>query len=87
MIFAVTAPPSSTLTMMLLWFDVPVNELLLVHRSQTGGDLRRDFQRQLHLKPAGAFDKVLERFPLYKLHRVKVVLPVLPRWKTEATFG
>jgi hypothetical protein len=29
-----------------------MNELLLVHRSQTGGDLRRDFQRQLYLKPA-----------------------------------
>ena len=34
------------------WFDVPVNELLLVHRSQTGGDLRRDFERQLYLEPA-----------------------------------
>ena len=33
------------------WFDVPVNELLFVHRSQTGGDLRRNFQRQLYLKP------------------------------------
>ena len=26
------------------WLDVPVNELLLVHRSQTGGDLLRNFQ-------------------------------------------
>ena len=34
------------------WFDVPVNELLLVHGSQTGGDLRRNFQRRLYLKPA-----------------------------------
>ena len=31
-------------------FDVPVNEALLVHRSQTGGDLRRNFQRQLYVK-------------------------------------
>ena len=45
-----------------------------MHRSQTGGDLRRNFQRQLYLKPARAFDKVLERFPLHKLHRVEVVL-------------
>jgi hypothetical protein len=56
------------------WFDVSVNELLLVDRSQTGGDLRRDFERQLYLNLAGAFDEMLERFALYKLHRVKVVL-------------
>src|ERR1700686_4820199 len=56
------------------WFNVPVNELLFVHRCQTGGDLRRNFQRQLYLEPAGAFDEILERSPLYKLHRVKVVL-------------
>ena len=56
------------------WFNVPMNELLLVDRSQTGGDLRRNFQRQLYLKPAGAFDEALERFPLHKLHRVEVIL-------------
>ena len=28
-----------------------MNQLLLVHRSQTGGDLRRDFERQLYLEP------------------------------------
>ena len=27
------------------WFDVPMNQLLLVHRCQTGGDLHRNFQR------------------------------------------
>jgi hypothetical protein len=43
-------------------------------RPFVGSDLCRDFQRQLHLKPAGTFDKVLEGLPLYKLHRVKVVL-------------
>src|ERR1700738_2359065 len=42
-------------------FDVPVTELLLVDRSQTGGDLSRDFERQLQLKPPGAFDKVFQR--------------------------
>src|SRR4029077_15204517 len=56
------------------WFDVSVDELLLVDRSQTGGDLRRDFQRQLYVEPAGPSYKVLQRFPLHKLHRVKVVL-------------
>jgi hypothetical protein len=28
------------------WFDVPVNEVLLMHGSQSSGDLRNDFQRQ-----------------------------------------
>jgi hypothetical protein len=32
------------------WLDVPVNELLLVHRSQAGGDLLRNFQRELYFK-------------------------------------
>src|SRR5271167_2449995 len=57
------------------WFDVPMNELLLVHRSQTGGGLRGNFQRQLYFKAARAFDEILERFPLYKLHRIKVTAP------------
>jgi hypothetical protein len=34
-----------------------VNELLLVHRYQTGSYLRRDFERQLYLKLARAFDE------------------------------
>ena len=51
-----------------------MNELLLVHRSQTSSDLRRDFQRQLYLEPAGAFNEILERLPFYELHRIKVVL-------------
>ncbi len=45
-----------------------------MHGSQTGSDLRRDFQCQLYLEPAEAFDEILERFPLHKLHRVKVLL-------------
>jgi hypothetical protein len=48
------------------WFDVPVNEFLLVHGSQTSSDLRRDFERQLHLDPALAFDEFFERFSLYE---------------------
>ena len=51
-----------------------MNKLLLVHRSQTGSDLRRDFQRELYLQRTRAFDETLERFPLDKLHRVKAVL-------------
>ena len=43
-----------------------------MHRSQTGGELRRNFQRQLYLKRAGALDEVLERFPCDKLHRISV---------------
>jgi hypothetical protein len=34
------------------WFDVPVDELLFVHCSQTGSDLRRDFQRGPYLQLA-----------------------------------
>ena len=51
-----------------------MNQLLLVHRYQTGGDLRRDFERQLNVEPAGTSDEILERFPLYELHRVEVIL-------------
>src|SRR5271166_715894 len=32
-------------------FDVPVDEVLFVHRSQTDGDLRRDFECQLYPEP------------------------------------
>ena len=45
------------------WFDVPLNQLLLVHRSQAVGDLRRNFECQLYLEPTQAFDKFLEAFP------------------------
>jgi hypothetical protein len=57
----------------LMSFDVPMNELLLMHRCQPGGHLRRDFQRQLYLQWAGAFDEILERLSLYKLHRIEVI--------------
>ena len=36
--------------MMLLGLIISMNKFLLVHRSQTGGDLRRNFQRQLYFK-------------------------------------
>ena len=53
-------------------FDVPVNEFLFVDRCQTGGHLRRDFERQLYLEPPRASDEILEGLPLHKLHRVEV---------------
>jgi hypothetical protein len=53
---------------------MPLNEFLLVHRGQTGGHLRCNFERQFHLDPTGAFDEFFERFPFYKLHRVEVIL-------------
>ena len=60
---------------MLLGLMFPVDELSLVHGSQTSSDLRHDFQRQLCLETARAFDEVPERLPLYKLHRVEVTAP------------
>src|SRR5271165_5062764 len=41
----------------------------------TGGDVDRDFECQLYLKPPGAFDEAFERFPLHNRHRVKVTAP------------
>src|SRR6516162_5981782 len=55
-------------------FDVPVNELLFVYRNQTGGNLRRDFQRQLHLYPSRAPDEMLKGLSLHELHRIEVAL-------------
>ena len=52
MIFAVTAPASSRLTMMLLGLISRWTRPLLMDGSQTGRDLRRNFERQLYLKPA-----------------------------------
>src|SRR5271166_4020819 len=56
------------------WFNVSVNELLLVHRGQTGSHLRRDFEHQLHIDPARALDEMLKGFPFDKFHRVEVIL-------------
>ena len=49
MILAVTVLSSFDTHHDIAWFDIPVDELLLVNCSQTGGDLGRDFQRQLYL--------------------------------------
>ena len=42
--------------------------------SQTGGDLHRNFQRQLRIKPAGAFDEILQALSFDEFHRVEVTL-------------
>jgi hypothetical protein len=54
-------------------FDISVDELLFVHRSQTRGDLHDNFQRQLDLKATRAPDQALQCLPLYKLHRIEIV--------------
>src|SRR6516164_174930 len=56
-------------------FDVPMNEVLFVHRSQPGGHLRCNFQRQLHFDPSQASDEMLKGFSLYELHGVEVTAP------------
>src|SRR5271166_527129 len=53
-------------------FDVPVNEVLFVHRSQPGGHLRCDFQRQLYFDPPRASDEMLQRLSLHELHCIEV---------------
>src|ERR1700722_5277110 len=55
-------------------FDVPVNEVLFVHRSQPIGHLRCNFESQLRLQSARAFNKAVEGFPFDKLHCVEVIL-------------
>ena len=69
------------------WLDVSMNELFLVYRSQTGGDLLRNFQGEPYFKRSRALDEILQGFSLYKLHGVEVTLGASPKWKTEATFG
>src|ERR1700758_5504622 len=41
---------------------------------QTGGNLRRDFERQLYFKPARAFDEILKSFALHELHRIEITV-------------
>jgi hypothetical protein len=56
-------------------FYVSVDELLLMHRSQTGSDLRHNFQRQLHFDSPRASDEMLESLSLHELHRIEVTAP------------
>src|SRR5271165_1279452 len=69
------------------WFDVPMNELLFVHRSQTGGDLGRNFQCEFHIKPAGTFDQTLQRLAFHKFHGVEVVRTASPKVKYRGDVG
>jgi hypothetical protein len=55
--------------------DIAVNEVLFVHGSQTGGHLRRNFQRQLHLNPTRTSDEMLKGLSLDELHCIKVTAP------------
>src|SRR4029077_12876871 len=73
-IFAVTPRSSFNLTMMFVGLISRWTRFLFMNCGQSGSHLRCNFQRQFYIQPTGAFDEILERFPLYKLHRVKVVL-------------
>src|SRR6516225_3428825 len=53
------------------WLDVSMNQLCLVHCSQTGGDLRCNFQCQLNFDPSRASDEMLKGFSLDELHRIE----------------
>src|SRR6516225_396135 len=55
------------------WFDVPVNEFLLVHGSQSDGHLIHNLERQLHLQAATTLNEVPERLALDEFHRIEVV--------------
>jgi hypothetical protein len=57
------------------WLNIPVDKVLFVNSGQSGSHLRRNFQRQFYVQSASALNEVMERFPLYKLHRVKVTAP------------
>ena len=74
-IFAVTLAPSFTLTMMLVGLMSRWTRFCSCTAAKPAADLRRDFERQLHLQPTGTFDELLERFALYELHRVEVTAP------------
>src|SRR5262249_31489179 len=52
--------------------EIPVNEVLFVYSSQTGGHLRQNLQRHLHFYPARASDEVLKGLSLHELHRIEI---------------
>ena len=56
-----------------------MNQILPMHRSQTGSNLGGDFQRQLYRQPPGALNKLLERLSLHELHRVEVTSSASPQ--------
>ena len=45
-----------------------------MHRSQPGGHLRHNFQRQLHFDSPRASDEMLKSLSLHELHRVEVIV-------------
>src|ERR1700730_18676394 len=77
--FAVLQAPSITLTMMLVGLMSRCTRLCSCTAARPGAPCVSVFKRQLYLKPAGAFNEILERFPLDKLHRVEVILTGSPK--------
>jgi hypothetical protein len=68
-----------------------VDQVLFVNCRQSTCHLVRNFERQLNVQSACAFYEILERFALYKLHRVEVILSDAPQvedrrniWVTDA---
>ncbi len=74
MILAVTVPPSSILTMMLLGLMSRWTSFCLWIAANPPATCVAISSANFTSSRPGAFDKILERFPLDKLHRVKVVL-------------
>ena len=56
-----------------------MNELLFVHRSQSGSDLRHNFQRHLHFDPTRASDEMLEGLSLDRRALPVAMIPALYR--------
>jgi len=68
-------------------FDVPVNAVLLVHRSKSGGDLHHNFQRELHFDPPQASDKMLKSALILALYRVPRQTLRIPLSRPQASFS
>src|ERR1700758_4060719 len=67
--------------------NIPMHELLFMDRGQTGGNLARNFHRDLWLKPAATFDEVLQSLPFYKLHCIEIAVSTLPKMKHRGNVG
>src|SRR5580700_8506730 len=56
-------------------FDIPMYQVLLVHRTQPRGDLGDNFQRRANLQSAGTIDEDFKRLAVYELHGIKDFAP------------
>src|SRR6516164_5556953 len=68
-------------------FDVSMNKVLLVHRSQPGSNLRCNLQRHLHFHPPRASDEMLKGLSLDELHRIKVTAPGSTQMEDRGNIG